>query len=116
MGDKPDNNDNKKTIYEDNLLLLPGSPTVSIEEYRFSTSAAIITTTMITLTKIFSSRLRRDRTSANRMLLDLINQYKGKFKVAFSISGVALEQMEIYTPEVIDGFSELSKTGQVEFL
>ena len=53
---------------------------------------------------------------ANRMLLDLINQNKGKFKVAFSISGVALEQMEIYTPEVIDGFRELSKTGQVEFL
>ena len=53
---------------------------------------------------------------ANRMLLDLINQNKGKFKVAFSISGVALEQMEIHTPEVIDGFRELSKTGDVEFL
>lgn len=53
---------------------------------------------------------------ANRMLLDLVNQYMGKFKVAFSISGVALEQMEIYAPEVIDGFRELSKTGHVEFL
>ena len=53
---------------------------------------------------------------ANRMLLDLINQYKGKFKVAFSISGIALEQMEIFTPEVIEGFHELSKTGDVEFL
>ena len=53
---------------------------------------------------------------ANRMLLDLINQYRGKFKVAFSISGVALEQMEIYAPEVIDGLRELSKRGDVEFL
>ena len=53
---------------------------------------------------------------ANRMLLDLVNQYKGKFKVAFSISGVALEQLEIFAPEVIDGFRELSKTGNVEFL
>lgn len=53
---------------------------------------------------------------ANRMLLDLINQNRGKFKVAFSISGVALEQMEIYAPEVIEGFRELSKTGDVEFL
>ncbi len=52
---------------------------------------------------------------ANQMLLDLIKQHKGQFKAAFSISGVALEQMEIYTPEVIDGFRELSKTGQVEF-
>ena len=50
------------------------------------------------------------------MLLDLVHQYKGIFKVAFSISGVALEQMEIYAPEVIDGFRELSKTGNVEFL
>ncbi len=50
------------------------------------------------------------------MLLDLVNQYKGKFKIAFSISGVALEQLEVYAPEVIDGFRELSKTGNVEFL
>lgn len=53
---------------------------------------------------------------ANRMLLDLVNQYKGKFKVAFSISGVALEQLEIYAPEVIEGLRELSKSGCVEFL
>jgi len=53
---------------------------------------------------------------ANRMLLDLVNQYNGKFKVTFSISGVALEQMEIFAPEVIDGFRELAKTGHVEFL
>jgi alpha-amylase len=53
---------------------------------------------------------------ANAMLLDLINEYKGKFKVAFSISGIALEQLEIYVPEVIDGFKELAKTGNVEFL
>jgi len=50
------------------------------------------------------------------MLLDLVNQYQGKFKVAFSISGVALEQLEIFAPEVIDGLRELSKTGNVEFL
>ncbi|MGI6074063.1 MAG: glycoside hydrolase family 57 protein [Fermentimonas sp.] len=53
---------------------------------------------------------------ANRMLLDLIKQNKGKFKVSFSISGTAMEQMEIYAPEVIDGFRELANTGQVEFL
>lgn len=53
---------------------------------------------------------------ANRMLLDLVNMYKGRFKVAFSVSGVALDQLEIYAPEVIDGLRELSKTGNVEFL
>ena len=39
---------------------------------------------------------------ANRTILEMIKTSGGKFKVAFSISGVALEQMEIYTPEVID--------------
>jgi alpha-amylase len=58
----------------------------------------------------------RSYIKANRMLLDLIKQYKGKFKVAFSVSGLALEQLEIYAPEVIDGLRELSKTGHVEFL
>lgn len=53
---------------------------------------------------------------ANRMLFDLVNQYKGRFKVAFSISGIALEQLEIYAPEVIDGLRQLANTGNVEFL
>ncbi len=53
---------------------------------------------------------------ANRMLFDLINQNKGRFKVAFSISGTALEQMEVYAPEVIDGLRQLANTGNVEFL
>jgi alpha-amylase len=53
---------------------------------------------------------------ANRTLLDIIKSGGGRFKAAFSISGTALEQMEIYTPEVIDGFRELAKTGNVEFL
>jgi alpha-amylase len=53
---------------------------------------------------------------ANRLILDMIKEYNGKFKAAFSISGVALEQMEIYAPEVIEGFKELADTGCIEFL
>ena len=53
---------------------------------------------------------------ANRMLHDLILRHNGAFKVAFSISGVALEQFERYTPEVIDSFKALAATGCVEFL
>jgi len=53
---------------------------------------------------------------ANRMLLDMINESHGKFKVNFSISGTAMEQLVIYAPEVLDGLRELSKTGCVEFL
>lgn len=53
---------------------------------------------------------------ANRLLLEMIQESKGRFKVAFSISGVALDQMEFYAPEVIDGFKQLADTGCVEFL
>lgn len=53
---------------------------------------------------------------ANRMLLEMINESKGAFKCAFAISGIALEQMEIYAPDAIEGFKELAKTGCVEFL
>jgi alpha-amylase len=53
---------------------------------------------------------------ANRTMMDMIKKNDGRFKVAFSISGTALEQMEVYTPELIDSFTELLKTGCVEFL
>ncbi|MBR5100676.1 MAG: glycoside hydrolase family 57 protein [Bacteroidales bacterium] len=53
---------------------------------------------------------------ANRLLHDLILRHNGAFKVAFSISGVAIEQFERYAPEVIDSFKALAATGCVEFL
>jgi Alpha-amylase/alpha-mannosidase len=53
---------------------------------------------------------------ANNMLLELINRYGKQFKVAFSISGVAVEQFEKYAPEVLDSFKALAATGCVEFL
>lgn len=53
---------------------------------------------------------------ANKILLDLIKQFKGKLSVAFSISGTLLDQFKIYCPEVIDSFKALAATKQVEFL
>lgn len=53
---------------------------------------------------------------ANQILLDLIKKHKKDFRVAFSISGMAIEQFEMYAPEVLDSFKKLAKTGQVEFL
>ncbi len=52
----------------------------------------------------------------NQLLLDVIKQQKGAFKVAFSLSGSVLEQFERYAPEVIDSFCALADTGCVEFL
>ncbi len=52
----------------------------------------------------------------NQLLLDKIKEFGENFKVSFSISGVALDQFEMYTPEVIDSFKALADTGCVEFL
>lgn len=52
----------------------------------------------------------------NKLLLKLIDQLEGKFKVSFSITGTALEQLELYAPEVLDSFRDLVQTGCVEFL
>ena len=52
----------------------------------------------------------------NQLLLDLIRKNGGKFKVAFSISGSAMEQFERYAPDVVDSFRALAATGSVEFL
>lgn len=53
---------------------------------------------------------------ANQLLLDMIKQYGNDFRVAFSLSGMALEQFELYVPEVLESFKKLAKTGNVDFL
>jgi len=52
----------------------------------------------------------------NQLLLDAIKRNGNDFKVAFSITGSALEQFDRYAPEVIDSFRALAGTGCVEFL
>ena len=52
----------------------------------------------------------------NKLLLKLANQLGNDFKVSFSITGQALEQFQLYAPEVIESFQKLVKTGCVEFL
>ncbi len=53
---------------------------------------------------------------ANKMMLDLINEYGKQFKIAFSLSGTFIEQMELYAPDVLESFKKLADTGCVEFL
>ena len=53
---------------------------------------------------------------ANNIILDLITKHKGKFKVAFSLSGIVIDQFRLYAPEVLDSFRRLAETGMVEFL
>lgn len=49
-------------------------------------------------------------------LLSMCLENQGYFKVAFSISGVGLEQLELHAPQVLDILQKLNDTGCVEFL
>lgn len=53
---------------------------------------------------------------ANKLMLKLIDISDGKFRITYSISGILLEQLEKYRPDVIASFQKLYKTGAVEFL
>lgn len=49
-------------------------------------------------------------------LREMIETSNGRFKVAISVSGVVLEQLEMYVPELVESLKDLAKTGCVEFL
>lgn len=53
---------------------------------------------------------------ANQCIRDLIRVHEGRFRVAFSLTGVVLDQFETYAPEVIESFQRLAETGSVEFI
>ncbi len=56
---------------------------------------------------------------ANRLILNLIDQYrheKKKVKVSYSISGIFIEQCERFGKDVLEYFKQLAETGCVEFL
>lgn len=52
----------------------------------------------------------------NQLMLDLINEHKGHFRISYSISGVCLDQFEMYAQDVLESFKRLAATGCVEFL
>jgi alpha-amylase len=51
----------------------------------------------------------------NKLLLEMLNKYP-EFKFSFSISGVFLEQIKNWAPDVLTSFQDLAKTGRVEFI
>ncbi len=53
---------------------------------------------------------------ANRMFKRLIEENEGRFRIALSISGTVIEQMERYRPDVLESFQELVASGGVELL
>jgi len=53
---------------------------------------------------------------ANETILSLIKTTGGRFKVAYCLTGIILEQFERFAPEVLESFQNLAHTGCVEFL
>jgi alpha-amylase len=53
---------------------------------------------------------------ANALLKELIAAHAGRFRLAFSLSGVVLDQLDRHRPDVLESFRGLAETGCVEFL
>jgi len=58
---------------------------------------------------------RKSYFPTNRIFLELLHRYP-RLKLAYSLSGVVLEQLEAYSPETLASFQELVATGRVEIL
>lgn len=50
------------------------------------------------------------------LMLDLVRRHEGRFRISYSITGVALTQMQQWAPDVIDLFKALAQTGACEFI
>ncbi len=66
--------------------------------------------------EIFRKATRESYIPALKLFLEQIKEFEGDLKFAFAISGLALEQIEMYSPELIDLLVELVESGQVELL
>jgi alpha-amylase len=53
---------------------------------------------------------------ATKLILDLVRKHKGNFRVSYAITGVVLDQMQAWCPDVIDTFKALADTGCCEFV
>jgi len=65
--------------------------------------------------RIVEKVARKSYIPATRLILHLLKTHP-EFRVSYSFSGIALEQMERYTPEAIQLFKEVIDTGQAEVL
>ncbi len=66
--------------------------------------------------EIFNKVAEKCYLPANRMFQQLVEENDGRFRMALSISGIVIEQMERYRPDVLESFQRLVATGSVELL
>jgi len=68
--------------------------------------------------QVFERAARKCYFPANNIILEQIDRFKQgpkQFKVAYSITGVFVEQCERWNPSLLDSFKQLAETGCVEF-
>lgn len=53
---------------------------------------------------------------ATNLILDLVRRHQGRFKVSYAMTGVVLDQLEEFCPDVLDIFRRLADTGCCEFI
>ena len=69
--------------------------------------------------EIFKRAARKCYFPSNQILLDLIDKHRHErrpVKVSFSVSGVFLEQCEMFDKDLLESFRQMAKTRNVEFL
>jgi alpha-amylase len=52
----------------------------------------------------------------NALVHSLVQRTEGRFRCAYSVSGTALDQFQRWSPETLESFQQLARTGCVEFL
>ena len=53
---------------------------------------------------------------ATQKMLDLVRRHDKRFRCAYSITGTALEQLQMWAPDVVDTLKELVDTGACELI
>jgi len=69
--------------------------------------------------EVFDRACKKCYFPSNQILLDLIDKYKHekkRVKFSFSISGIFLENCEMFNRDLLESFKQLAATGCVEFL
>jgi len=69
--------------------------------------------------EVFLRACRKCYFPSNQILLEQIEKHrkeKKQVKVSFSVSGIFLEQCEMFSKDLLETFKQLSETGCVEFL
>lgn len=66
--------------------------------------------------RLITDVANRSYMPALEALGEMLKEHPGFFKVAFSLSGVGMEQLEIHAPQVLEKLQELNQTGCVESL